>query len=113
MGPGGVRGAEVDPSELGALRLLRAPPFSAQPWSLAGHVPASTPTPAQLVVLEEIQEKNGSHFAPKVWLQTVTPESPLPPLAPLGKLVWSFFVHFGFPVAIAISVPLVTVCACG
>lgn len=52
-------GTKVDPSEPGALRLLRAPPASAWLWSQVGHVPASMPIPAWLVVLEGIQ---GTHL---------------------------------------------------
>lgn len=50
---------KVDPSELRALRLLRAPPVSAWLWSQVGYVPASMPIPAWLVVLEGIQ---GTHL---------------------------------------------------
>ena len=56
-GPGGA--TKVDPSELRALRLLRAPPVSAWLWSQVGYVPASMPIPAWLVVLEGIQ---GTHL---------------------------------------------------
>ena len=108
-GPGGV--TKVDPSELRALRLLRAPPVSAWLWSQVGHVPASMPIPAWLVVLEGIQGTHLLFSRPRSGFRQKL-RSSLLPLTSHGKRVWLLFVHVCFAVATVISVVLVPVCAC-
>lgn len=70
VGPG--RGTKVDPRELGALRLLRAPSVLA--WLVPG---GACPCVHAYSSMADGSRRNSRNiapiFAPKVWLQTVTP----------------------------------------